>query len=85
MTLDHLPNAQFLAATNLIASHLTAGHDVLQLRVTPSYGGKHVYVFCLAGLRPGTHAYDDATTAERFARSGFHVRIGARGAVKHLK
>ena len=39
MTLDHLPDAQFLAATNLIASHLTAGHDVLQLRVTPSYGG----------------------------------------------
>jgi hypothetical protein len=85
MTIDHLPNAQFLAATKMIASHVTAGHDVLHLRVNPSYAGKHVYVFCLAGLRPGTQAYDNATTAERFARSGFHVRIGARGAVKHFK
>jgi hypothetical protein len=85
MTITDLPDAQFLAATNLLKSHVTDGHDVLQLRVTPSFAGKHVYVHCLAGLRPGTHAYDDATAAERFARSGFHVRIGARGAVKHIK
>jgi hypothetical protein len=85
MTIDSLPDAQFLAASNLLKSHIAAGHDVLQLRVTPSYGDRHVYVHCIAGLRPGTHAYDDATTAERFARSGFHVRIGARGAVKHLR
>jgi len=85
MTIDHLPDAQFLAATNLLKSHVADGHDVLQLRVTPSFAGKHVYVHCLAGLRPGTHAYDDAAAAERFARSGFHVQIGARGAIKHIK
>lgn len=85
MTIDDLPDTQFLAATNLLASHVAQGHVALVLRVTPSFAGKHVYVYCLAGLRPGTHAYDDATAAERFARSGFHVRIGARGAVKHIK
>lgn len=85
ITIDHLPDAQFLAATNLLRFYVTDGHDVLKLTVTPSFAGKHVYVHCLAGLRPGTHAYDDATAAERFARSGFHARIGARGAITHIK
>ena len=84
MNIDHLPDAQFLAATKLLETHVLANHEVIELRVTPSFAGKHVYVYCVAAFID-YGANEDITTAGRFARSGFHVRIGARGAVKHLK
>jgi hypothetical protein len=84
VTIDQLPDVQFLAATNLLKSYVSANHEVIELRVTPSFAGKHVYVYCVAAFT-GEGANDDITTAGRFARSGFHVQIGARGAIKHIK
>lgn len=84
MTIDHLPDAQFLAATKLLETYILDNHEVIELRVTPSFAGKHVYVYCVAAFI-GEGANEDITTAGPFARSGFHVCIGARGAVKHLK
>ena len=85
MDITDLHDDQFFAVTDLIATHVTPGHYMFDLRITPSFAGKHIYVFCYACHCPGTQAYADATSAERHARSGFHVRIGARGGVKHLK
>lgn len=58
----------------LIEQHVTPGHSITSKRTQTPWNGSYVDVRCIARCE------DDETD-----KSGFHVRIGARGAVKHLK
>jgi hypothetical protein len=55
----------------LIEQHVTPGHCITSKRTQTPWNGSYVDVRCIA------RSEDDD-------KSGFHVRIGARGAVKHI-
>jgi hypothetical protein len=69
-----ITDRQRAAEQRLIEQHVTPGHCIIHKTTKTPWIGSHVYVRCIARRE------DDETE-----KSGFHVRIGARGAVKHLK
>ena len=69
-----ITDMQRAVVQRLIEQHVTPGHLITSKRTQTPWSGSHVYVRCIARRE------DDETE-----KSGFHVRIGARGAVKHLK
>lgn len=78
MNIHDLPRQQREAAQRLIETHVAAEHCLDTLKVTPSWGDRDVYVYCV-GRHPAP-----ANAAELVNRSGFHARIGPRGRVKLL-
>lgn len=67
-----ITDKQSAAVQRLIEQHVAPGHEIIHSATKASWIGSHMTVRYIA-------RGDDETD-----RSGFHVRIGARGSVKHL-
>ena len=70
--LSKITDKQRAAVQRLIEQHVAPGHQIIHNTTSASWIGSHMTVRCVA-------QGDDETD-----KSGFHVRIGARGSVKHL-
>jgi hypothetical protein len=85
MRLESLISAQRRAIARLTDEHVKPEHKRRDIRISPSWVDKSIYVTVRGRLDPESEEYGNATAAERFAVSGFHANIGPRGGVKLFK